>query len=418
MAGTGRVEQSLELAEGGVAGQGQERRRDRAEEDLVRVGRGDAAEDIAPEVRRADRGGDRRHADRGDRGHADPAQDDRHGQRELDDPEALPAGHPHPERGLGDAPIDAPQAEDRVLDDRQQRIDDQRRPRGGLADLAAEDDQQEAEQRQARHRLEDVGQADDDPLQRRGPRRQDAERDAEGDGQQEGLDDQVQVSGGRRGEPQAFGPGELEQARHRAPPGGERGHRLGVPEERPDEVVRGPFDQVRGAAMLDQSAAVDDRQPVGDPAGLADVVGDEDDGLAQATLQAAELVLELATGDRVERPEGLVHEDEVRVGGQGPGDPHALALPAAELVRHQAREASGIEPDRLQGRPGPVLAHGSRLPRESRHEAHVGQDVQVRHQPHVLDDVADRPPQRDRVPLRGRDARAPGPRPRSARSAG
>ena len=48
------------------------------------------------------------------------------------------------------------EAQDRVLDDRQERIEHQRRQRGGLADLAPEHDQQETEQAQAGDRLEDI----------------------------------------------------------------------------------------------------------------------------------------------------------------------------------------------------------------------------------------------------------------------
>ena len=59
---------------------------------------------------------------------------------------------------------------------------------------------------------------------------------------------------------------------------------------------------------------------------LVDVVGDEDDRLADLLLQAQQLVLQALAVDRVDRAERLVHQHQRRVGGQGAGHAHALAL--------------------------------------------------------------------------------------------
>ena len=66
---------------------------------------------------------------------------------------------------------------------------------------------------------------------------------------------------------------------------------------------------------------------------LVDVVGDEDDRLAQLALQAQELVLQLLAHDRVDGAERLVHQHHRRVGGERAGDADALLLPAGQLRR-------------------------------------------------------------------------------------
>ena len=73
--------------------------------------------------------------------------------------------------------------------------------------------------------------------------------------------------------------------------------------------------------------------PVAHPDRLVDVVGDEDDGLAQPPQDAEELVLQPRAHDRVDRAERLVHQQHRRVGGQRAGDADALPLAAGELAR-------------------------------------------------------------------------------------
>ena len=80
---------------------------------------------------------------------------------------------------------------------------------------------------------------------------------------------------------------------------------------------------------------------------LVDVVGDEDDRLAELALQAQELVLQLLADDRVDGAERLVHEHHRRVGREGPGDADALLLAAGELGRVALGER-GVETDPLE----------------------------------------------------------------------
>ena len=160
-----------------------------------------------------------------------------------------------------------------------------------------------------------------------------------------------------------------------------------------------------------------DRDPVAHLDRLVDVVGDEEDGLADLRLQAQELVLQALAADRVDRPEGLVHQHHQRVRGERPGDPDALLLAAGELRRVALAEL-GVEPDQLQqlGRagPGPLLLPAEQL----RHGADVLGDRAVGEEADLLDHVADLPPQLRRVAVAHRLAADRGCRPRSSRPCG
>ena len=69
-----------------------------------------AGEDEVAEARLADGGGERRGADRPDRGGADAGEDDRRAQRQLDQREALAPGHAEPVGRLDHGGIDAARA--------------------------------------------------------------------------------------------------------------------------------------------------------------------------------------------------------------------------------------------------------------------------------------------------------------------
>ena len=107
-----------------------------------------------------------------------------------------------------------------------------------------------------------------------------------------------------------------------------------------DERVRRVQQQLGGRRVLGELAAhLQDRDPVAHLDRLVDVVGDEDDRLADLGLQAQELVLQALAVDRVDRAERLVHQHQRRVGGERAGHADALALAAGEL-RRVARRAS------------------------------------------------------------------------------
>ena len=126
-------------------------------------------------------------------------------------------------------------------------------------------------------------------------------------------------------------------------------------------------------------------------------MGDEDDGLLHAPLDADELVLQAVTRQPVDGAEGLVHEQDRRVGSQGPGDPHALALAARELGRVAAAVEVRVEAHQGQQVACP-LSSAARIPAQ---QAGDGGDVlgdrDVGEEAHLLDHVADAKPELDRV---------------------
>jgi len=124
---------------------------------------------------------------------------------------------------------------------------------------------------------------------------------------------------------------------------------------------------------------------------LVDVMGDEQDRLGQVRLEPEELVLEALADDRVDRPEGLVHEHERRVRREGTGDTDTLALATRELARISIPVGRRIEPHQGEELLA-ALATPRRAPaEEARHGRHVLADGLVGEQADLLDDVADGP---------------------------
>jgi len=63
-----------------------------------------------------------------------------------------------------------------------------------------------------------------------------------------------------------------------------------------------------------------------------DVVGDEEDGLRARLRDAADLFLEAHAGHRVESAERLVHQQALRIDGEGARERHALLHPPGKLA--------------------------------------------------------------------------------------
>ena len=120
---------------------------------------------------------------------------------------------------------------------------------------------------------------------------------------------------------------------------------------------------------------------------------DEEHRDARLLIDAPELRLELRAGYLVHRAEGLIHQQQLRRGGQRPRYAHALLLPAAELVGVAALELR-VQPDYAH-----PLVHG--LPRalfvaavqQVRHIGYVLLDRHVREEDAALYGVADIPAQ-------------------------
>ncbi len=80
--------------------------------------------------------------------------------------------------------------------------------------------------------------------------------------------------------------------------------------------------------------------------GLAHIVGDEHDGLAALAPDPLDVLVELVAGQGVERREGLVHQQHLRIGRERTGERHPLLHAARQLVHMRALEL--LEPDELE----------------------------------------------------------------------
>src|SRR5215831_12475188 len=95
-------------------------------------------------------------------------------------------------------------------------------------------------------------------------------------------------------------------------------------------VGRRPLELGAGSDLA-HPPAIHHRDAVGQAKRLAQVVRDEEHGLSETALPLEELALQRRARDRVERAEGLVHQDDRRVRREGPGHTDALTLAAGEL---------------------------------------------------------------------------------------
>ena len=82
---------------------------------------------------------------------------------------------------------------------------------------------------------------------------------------------------------------------------------------------------------MNDLAVPHDGDAVADLQGLVQVVGYENDGLVQLSLQPYQFVLHVAADQGVQPAEWLVHKQDVGVHGQGPGQADPLLHAAAEL---------------------------------------------------------------------------------------
>lgn len=88
-----------------------------------------------------------------------------------------------------------------------------------------------------------------------------------------------------------------------------------------------------GRSEGDKTSGVKEGNAMAEKKGFADVVGDEDDGFVEAAGEGAEFALKFGAGDGIEGAEGLVHQENRRIGSKSTGDTDTLALTAGELAR-------------------------------------------------------------------------------------
>ena len=116
-------------------------------------------------------------------------------------------------------------------------------------------------------------------------------------------------------------------------------HRI---DQRASVGVAGPGEDLVRRILLDDAAAVDHGDPVGDAGDQREVVRDVERGDARLLLQLGEEPQDLLRGDDVERRRGLVEEDALGVRGEGRGDDDALLLTARCLVRVAAHHRNRV----------------------------------------------------------------------------
>ncbi len=125
--------------------------------------------------------------------------------------------------------------------------------------------------------------------------------------------------------------------------------------------VQRPCEEVGRVCQLDHLPEIHDRDPVGDVPDHGEIVCDEQVGQPEVLLQLDEQVEDLGLDRDVERRHRLVGDDQLRPQDERAGDPDALALPAAELVR-VAAQGLRPEPDaleRVDDSIGPLLTRHS-----------------------------------------------------------
>ena len=157
-------------------------------------------------------------------------------------------------------------------------------------------------------------------------------------------------------------------------------------------------------AVNDNSAIFEKDDARGEQERLAKVVGDKNDGFAETAREGAEFTLKLGAGDGVEGAKGLVHQENGRVGGKGPGDADALALAAGELVRSAIAVFCRFETD--QGKEFADSGGGaSGIPfLERGNKRDVLGDGEMGEKACVLNHIADAAAQTNGVPFGGRAA--------------
>ena len=154
-----------------------------------------------------------------------------------------------------------------------------------------------------------------------------------------------------------------------------------------------------GAPDLCQPPRLHDRDSVAEEQGFDHVVGDEDSGHAELPAELLKRLLEPIAGQGIQGAEGLIEQEDLRLRGQCPRDPHSLALATRELVR-PTRDELG----RLQLEQGEQLAYSRLLlagaPGEQvEGDGHILPDGHVREEADLLEAVPDAAPQLE--PLQG-----------------
>ena len=151
------------------------------------------------------------------------------------------------------------------------------------------------------------------------------------------------------------------------------------------QAERGRRATSAGAPSWITRPLVEHHQPVGEGEGVDGVVGDDHGGSRRSRPGAAlEVATDLGPGGGVEGGEGLVEQEDLGLGGQGPGQGHPLGLAAGELAAG-GRPACAPRPTRVQPGDGGGIGLGARPAPGPGPEGHVVAGPQVGEQAQVLE---------------------------------
>ncbi len=152
----------------------------------------------------------------------------------------------------------------------------------------------------------------------------------------------------------------------------------------------------------DDAAGFEEDDARGEEQGFAQIVGDEDDGLAKAAGEGAEFALKLGAGDGIKCAEGLVHEQDGRIGGKGAGDANALTLTAGEFAGAAMSEFARIEADEAEHFIDAGRGAGAAPFFQSGNKADIFCNAEMGEETGVLNDVTDAAAQADEIPIASR----------------
>jgi len=154
-----------------------------------------------------------------------------------------------------------------------------------------------------------------------------------------------------------------------------------------DIVVRRRGNDCLGRAYLDETTVFHDGNAVAKADRLVKIVGDKNRRLAHRRREAHEFVLELATDQRVKCAERLVHQQDIRIGGERTGESDALLHASRELVGIPVPPARELNKGKLLLGDGPAPLPVVALDLES--EGYIVAYRTVRKDRDVLEDHTD-----------------------------
>ncbi len=114
------------------------------------------------------------------------------------------------------------------------------------------------------------------------------------------------------------------------------------------DLRMGRLEKFRGRETFDQFPVLNqpDRRP--QDAGFGNVVRHNYQGFIESRQEAFQFLLQFRPGNRIERAEWFVHQQEGRIGRERSGHADTLALPAGQFVRIATPKITRLQSDHSQ----------------------------------------------------------------------